>query len=104
MADQDYDRYAILKNNDGTIDMAPFVDIPVASSDKYEIWKDGFSRMDVISQKYYSSPFYDFFIMYANPQYISEFDIPDQTVIRIPFPLSRVKDVYENTLLKIKDS
>lgn len=101
---QDYDRYAILKNNDGSIDMTPFVEIPVSSSDKYEVWKEGFSRMDILSQKYYNSPFYDFFIMYANPKYISEFDIPQGTIIRIPFPLDRVKSVYENTLLNLKDS
>lgn len=99
----DYDRYQILKNNDGTIDMAPFVNIPVSSGDKYEEWREGFSRMDVMSQKYYNNPFYDFFIMYANPQFISEFDIPDGTVIRIPFPLDRVKLVYENSLSAQKE-
>jgi hypothetical protein len=99
----DYDRYQILRNNDGSTDMPPFVEIPVSPGDKYEEWREGFSRMDVISQKYYSNPFYDFFILYANPQYISEFDIPDGTVIRIPFPLDRVKLIYENSLTANKE-
>lgn len=103
MPQQDYDRYQILKNNDGSIDMQPFVEIPVSPADKYEEWRDGFSRMDLFSQKYYNNPFYDFFILYANPQYISEFDIPDGTVIRIPFPLDRVKLIYENSLTSNKE-
>lgn len=104
MPQQDYDRYQILKNNDGSIDMPSYVDIPVSSADKYEAWKDGFSRMDILSQKYYNNPFYDFIILYANPQYISEFDIPDGTVIRIPFPLNRAILIFENTLTSIKES
>lgn len=104
MPKQDYDRYQILKNNDGSIDMPPFVNIPVSPADKYVEWKEGFSRMDLFSEKFYTNPFYDFFIMYANPQFISEFDIPDGTVIRIPFPLDRVKLIYENTLTNIKES
>lgn len=101
---QDYDRYQILKNNDGSIEMPPFVNIPVSSSDKYEAWREGFSRMDIISSDYYSSPMYDFLIMYANPQYISEFDIPDGTIIRIPFPLEKVKMIFENSLRKYMES
>lgn len=104
MPQQDYDRYLILTNNDGSIDMSPYVDIPVSPADKYEAWKDGFSRMDLLSFKYYNNPFYDFIIMLANPQYISEFDIPDGTVIRIPFPLDRAILIYENTLTSIKNS
>jgi len=101
---QDYDRYEILKNSDGTINSAPFVNIPVDSNDKFEAWREGYSRMDILAFKYYNNPFYDFLIMYANPQYISEFDIPDGTIIRIPFPLDRVVLLYENTLTNIKNS
>lgn len=104
MAQAEFDRYQVLKNNDGTIDMPPFVDIPVSPSDKYEEWKEGFSRMDIFSDVFYGNPFWDFLIMYGNPQFISEFDIPDGTVIRIPFPLDRAKTIFENTLIKIKES
>lgn len=104
MPQPDYDRYQILKNNDGSIDMPPYVNIPVSPADKYEAWHDGFSRMDLLSNKFYNNPLYDFIIMYANPQFISEFDIPDGTVIRIPFPLSRAILIFENTLTSIKES
>ena len=97
MPQRDYDRYAILINSDGTYDLMPFITLPVNPSDKFETWNTSFSRLDKLSQKYYGSPFYDFFILYANG-YVSEFDRPDQTLIRIPFPLNKVKSDYESAL------
>jgi len=98
----DYNRYSILKNGDGTTDSMPFVKLPVNSSDKYEYWNSEFSRMDKLSQKYYGNPFYDFLILYANGNYVSEFDIPDGALIRIPFPLTKVKADYEALLIAYK--
>lgn len=103
MSRQDYDRYALLKNDDGTIDPMPFVKIPERPSDKYEYWNTTFSRMDKLANKYYGNPFYDFLIMYANPQFISEFDIPDGALIRIPFPLAQVRSDYETRLEQIRN-
>jgi hypothetical protein len=98
----DYNRYSILKNGGGTTDSMPFVKLPVNSSDKYEYWNAEFSRMDKLSQKYYGNPFYDFLILYANGNYVSEFDIPDGALIRIPFPLTKVKADYEALLTAYK--
>ena len=98
----DYSRYAILKNGDGTTDSMPFVRIPVNPSDKYEDWNIGFSRLDKLADKYYGNPFYDFLILYANPQFVNEFDIPDNTLIRIPFPLQKAKADYEAALSAFK--
>jgi len=75
----------------------PFVNLPQNQSDKFENWNTSYSRLDKLSQKYYGNPFYDFFILYANG-YMSEFDIPDGQVIRIPFPLAKVKSDYEAAL------
>lgn len=97
-----YNRYEIFINDNGNIDQLPFIQIPVSSTDKYEIWNEGRSRMDKLSQKYYNDPFYDFFILFGNPEYLSEFDIPDGTLVRIPFPLERAKSVYESGLQKIR--
>lgn len=99
----DYSRYSILKNGDGTTDSMPFVRLPVNPSDKYEYWNTTYSRMDKLSQKYYGNPFYDFLILYANPEYVNEFDIPDEALIRIPFPLSKVKSDYEALLSAVKN-
>lgn len=98
----DYKRYDILKNPDGTMDTMPFIDLPISPSDKYEYWNTETSRMDRISQKYYGNPFYDFLILYANNVYVNEFDIPDMTLIRIPFPLSKAKADYEAILIAYK--
>ena len=103
MPNIDYDRYAILRNGDGTVDAMPYINLPINPSDKYEYWNSDFSRMDKLSQKYYGNPFYDFFIMYANGQFVSEFDIPDGTLIRIPFPLTNVKGDYEAILTAFKN-
>ena len=101
MSTLDYNRYAQLKNKDGTIKSMPFIPLPVRQSDKYEYWNVSFSRLDKLAQKYYGNPFYDFLILYGNPEYISEFDIPDGTVIRIPFPLAQARSDYETKLERI---
>ena len=97
MPQLDYNRYALLNNSDGTTNLMPVITLPSNASDKYESWTLN-SRMDKFANKYFGSPFYDFLIMIANPQYISEWDIEEGTVIRIPFPLSKAKSDYENAL------
>lgn len=103
MPHNDYDRYSPLKNTDGTIDMMPFINIPQNASDKYEYWNTNYSRLDKISQKYYNNPFYDFLILYANNIYLTEFDIPDGALIRIPFPLVKAKADYDAALQRFKN-
>ena len=100
---KDYNRYALLINDDGTTDQMPFVDLPINQSDKFEYWNTEFSRLDKLSQKYYGSPFYDFLILCANPMYTSEFDIADGSLIRIGFPLGKVKADYEAILTQFKN-
>ena len=100
----DYNRYESLRNSDGTTDMMPFVKIPELTTDKYESWNSYNMRFDKLAQKYYNNPFFDFLIVYANPQYLSEFDIPDDTLIRIPFPLEAAIAAYEDEIKKIKQS
>lgn len=103
MAQQDYNRYSILKNSDGSVSAMPFVTLPERSTDKYEYWNLGFSRLDKLSDKYYGTPFYDFLIIYANPEYTNEFDIPDNALIRIPFPLAQARSDYEGKLEQLKN-
>jgi hypothetical protein len=83
---QDYDRYEFLKTGK-EYKMMPFVKIPKRNTDKYISWNS-------------NTPFYNFFITYANPEYISEYDIPNNTIIRIPYPLDIVKSYYESFLDK----
>lgn len=103
MSAPDYNRYSILNSSNGNIELMPFVKLPNNLGDKYEYWNTNFSRLDKLSQKYYRNPFYDFLILYANPEYNNEFDIPDGALIRIPFPLAKVKADYEGILSKFKE-
>lgn len=98
-----YKRYEIYKNEDGTTDQIPFVKLPENTTDKYETFKLGSTRFDKLAVKYYGNQFYDFLIVYANPQFISEFDIDDGELIRIPFPLEKVRNDYENILKLIRN-
>lgn len=100
---RDYDRYELFRNTNGDINQLPFVTIPSNPSDKFERWNQRTSRMDKISQRYYGTPFFDFLILYANPKHLSEFDIPDGTLIRIPFPLERARNDYEQILRRQRD-
>ncbi len=91
----DYDRYYLLRGDGDDIEPTPFIRISESSSDKFEVWKKGFSKLYMLSQKYYSSPFYDFLILFANPKHMNEWEIPDGEMIRIPFPIERAKGEYE---------
>ena len=68
--------------------IVPFLEIPVKGTDKFVVYRKGKTRMDILSQEYYSSPLFGWLIMLANPEAGSlEFEIADNTLIRIPFPL-----------------
>ncbi|MBS8122119.1 hypothetical protein [Candidatus Vampirococcus lugosii] len=98
MPKQDYDKYSLLRQENGLPNMMPFIKLPINPTDKYERWNSEFSRLDKLSQKYYGNPFYDFLILLANSKYVSEFDIVDNDLIRIPFPLSKVRQDYETIM------
>ena len=100
---RDYDRYVALKNSDGTINSMPFISLPANTSDKFEFWRTESSRLDKISQKYYGNPFYDFLILYANNSYVSEFDIPENAILRIPLPLDKARADYEAMINQFKE-
>ena len=76
--------------------IVPFVSIPERSSDFYETYIAGATRMDLLSYKYYNNPDYAWLILQANPQYGSlEFLIPDGAEVRIPFPLDNALEGYD---------
>jgi hypothetical protein len=98
---EDFDRYIIYRN-EGDIDQLPFVKLPESGSDKYIRYVVGDTRFDKLSQKYYGTPIYDFFILMANPQRINEFDFEDNEIVRIPFPISQVKNYYIQEMERLK--
>lgn len=93
-----YSRYDALKK-DGAIRIAPFVKIPIKNSDRYEYYEQGISRLDVMSYKHYKDPNYGWLILLANPEVGSlEFNIPTNTLLRIPYPLDISLYAYEQGL------
>lgn len=98
MTDLYFNRYYnFLINGNQTV--VPYVNIPVKTTDKQYFYKVGISRLDVISQEYYGTPFFGWLILQANPQYGGvEWNIPDNALLRIPFPLIASIQDYEAQL------
>ncbi len=86
MGQEYYDRYQRFKV-DGGYKMIPFIKIKPKQSDKTVVYHAQRTRMDKLSQQYYDNPYHGWLIMLANPQYGGvEENIPDNEIIRIPFP------------------
>lgn len=93
-----YDRYTRFRVN-GSIKIIPGITIDPKSTDYFETYTLGLSRLDIISSEYYGDPNYDWLIMLANPEYGSlEYNIPDGSVLRIPYPLSTTLENYNNKI------
>ena len=87
MALQYYNRYTdFLINGEQTV--VPFVYLPKKVTDKSYIYKVGRSRLDKVSQEFYNTPFFNWLILQANPQFGGlENSIYDGAILVIPFPL-----------------
>ena len=81
-----FDRYSNFRYN-GNMKPIPGLSIPILSSDKSVVYKLGETRLDKLSNLYYNTPYNGWLIMLANPEFGGlEFNIKDQSIIRIPFP------------------
>lgn len=98
-----YSRYKNFVKN-GTVKLVPFISIPKRSSDYYIYYKVGEHRLDLLSYEYYGDPNYDWLIMQANPEYGSmEFKIPNNALLRVPFPLDVVISQYNDDIQKYNE-
>lgn len=96
-------RYKYFIEN-GTIDLVPFISIPLKNSDYYVYYEIGKTRLDLLSYQYYNDPNYDWLIMQANPQYGSlEYNIPNNSLLRIPYPLDNTISQYYADVKKYKE-
>ena len=98
MAFQYYNRYSdFLINGEQTI--VPYVDVPQKTTDKTYIYKVARSRLDIVSQEYYNSPYFSWLILQANEEYGGlEWNIPDNSIIVIPYPLVSSLQDYNNAV------
>lgn len=87
MSREYFDRYQFFEE-DGSFRIVPGIEIPIKTTDKYVFYKRGKTRLDKVSQEYYNTPVFGWLILQANPSAGSvEFEILDNFLLRIPFPL-----------------
>lgn len=90
-----YDQFLV----EGKQTIVPYITLPQKVSDKNYIYRIGISRLDKISQEYYGSPAFGWLIMVANPNFGGEeWNIPDGSVLTIPYPLIASLQDYKNQL------
>jgi hypothetical protein len=95
---QYYNRYDNFLIN-GKQTVVPFLTLPGRVSDQKYIYRSGQSRLDKISYEKYGTPYFGWLIQMANPQYGGlETDIPDGTILIIPFPLVAALQDYKSAL------
>lgn len=96
-----YDRYRDFRI-DGEVKTLPFIKLPIKSSDK-RVLTDIRTRFDKLSQEYYGNPYHGWLILQANPEFGGlEFDIPENTIIIIPFPLNQSLEGYQSQVERYK--
>lgn len=94
--------YKPLKENDSLKDMPP-VKISYRKTDKYIIYQRNHMRLDFIAGEIYEDETLWRLIMWANPEYFLEFDIPNGNIIRIPYPLNAVLAEVNNFIINNRD-
>lgn len=95
--DSYYDRYKAMRENGYVEGYMPFIRIPVGDTDRYVVFDSFTMRMDTLSYKYYGDPNYAWLILNANPDVSSyEYQIPNGTRLRIPYPLDTAITRYES--------
>ena len=96
MSRQYYNRYQSFIQN-GEFRIVPGLEIPIKGTDKYIQFKKGKDRLDRLSDEYYGTPLFGWLILQANPTLGSlEFEIPDNSYLRIPFPLINSLQDYKS--------
>jgi hypothetical protein len=98
MAREYFNRYQFFVEN-GEFKIVPVIEIPIKTTDKFFLYKKGKDRLDKISQEYYNTPTFGWLILLANPFVGSvEFMIPNNSLLRIPFPLITTLQDYNRNI------
>jgi hypothetical protein len=87
-----YDFYKYLQqpNSPRTLKDMPPISIKKRNTDKFILYDRGKARLDYIAGQVYNDETLWRVIMWANPEYFVEFDIPPGTSIRVPYPINDV--------------
>jgi len=88
----------LINSGQATLDSMPPIDIDFRITDKKVIYNKNLTRLDRIAGDVYEDETLNKIILWANPDYECEFDIPDDTIIRVPWPK---RDVLDEVFKKI---
>ncbi len=95
MSREYFDRYQFFIE-EGNFKIVPGIEMPIKGTDKYLNYKKGKTRLDKVSQDFYGTPVFGWLILQANPQVGSiEFEIPDNTILRVTLPLTSSSQDYK---------
>lgn len=94
-------RYTNFVNDKLYMTKIPFIKIPVTPTDYYITYEVGKTRLDTISYEYYGDANYGWLILQANPHLGAlEYLIPNNSTIRVPYPLHSALSFYESNIKK----
>jgi hypothetical protein len=96
-------RYRQLITTQRTMQTMPGIIISDRDTDKFIVYNSDKMRLDTIAADVYGDDLYNWLVLLANPEYPLEFDIPNNTVIRVPFPLNDAVTEYEQKVVSLKN-
>lgn len=97
-----YDFYSLLRKSDSLSDMPP-VKIQKRNTDKSVTYNKQRNRLDTVAGTIYQDETLWRVILWANEQYFMEFDIPDNTIIRVPYPIQDVLTEISTKITLLRD-
>ena len=99
-----FDFYSLLQNGSSQPYPMPSITISLRPTDRWITYNPGTTRLDYIAGIIYQDETMYRLIMWANPEFNVEYNIPPGTVIRVPLPyndvLNEVVTQIQNNLTK----
>lgn len=93
----------ITNTSDATLENMPPIEINKRQTDKFVLYNKNLTRLDRLAGDIYEDETLWKVILWANPEYECEFDIPDNTSIRVPFPKIDVLDEITTKIVNRKN-
>jgi hypothetical protein len=93
----------IINTSNATLENMPPIDIDKRQTDKFVLYNKNLNRLDRLAGDIYEDETLWKVILWANPEYDCEFDIPDNTPVRVPWPKIDVLDEISKKIINRKN-
>jgi len=93
----------LINRAESKLEGMPPIEISTRQTDKKVLYNKNLTRLDVMAGEFYEDETLWKLILWANPEYECEFDIPDNTVIRIPWPKNDVLTEVTSKIITTKN-